>query len=94
MKQKMVDKVILFYKVWSAALMAIFIFMADYRTDAFNTWWISTAVLMMYLLINILYLANLKRKITEDRLKEVIEERNARLSRRANRLGKHKEDES
>lgn len=94
MKKKTVDKVILFYKVWSAALLAIFIFMADYRTGAFNIWWISTAVLMLYLLVNILYLANIKRKITEDRLKELIEERNARLSRRANRLGMYKEDES
>lgn len=93
MKQKTVDKVIWIYKYWSATLLALFIFMAEYRTDAFFMWWISTAVLMIYLLINILYLANLRRKISEERLKELIEERNARLSRRANRLGRHKEDE-
>ncbi len=89
MKHKTVEKVIWFYKFWSATLLAIFIFMADYRTEAFCTWWISTAIL-----INILYLANLKKKISGDRLKELIKERNERLSRRASRMGKRMEDES
>lgn len=94
MKQKTVDKVVMFYKFWSATLLTIFIFMASYRMEVFYTWWIGTAVLMMYLLINILHLVNLKKKLSEDRLKELIEERNARLSRRARRMGKRMEDES
>ena len=93
MKQKTVDRIIWFYKFWSAALLAIFILIADLRIEAFNIWWISTAVLMMYLLVNILHLENLKKKISEDRLKELMQERNARLSRRTNKFGRCKEDE-
>ena len=62
MNHKIVEKVIGFYKYWSATLLAIFIFMADYRTEAFYVWWISTAVLMMYLLIDVLYLMSLKKE--------------------------------
>ena len=94
MKQKTVDKVICFYKFWSATLLAIFILWADYRSEAFSIWWISTAVFMIYLLMNILYLANLKRKISDDRLKELIQERKEMRSVRAIRLGSHKEDEA
>lgn len=93
MNHKIVEKVIWFYQYWSATLLAIFIFMADYRTEAFYVWWISTAVLMMYLLIDVLYLMSLKKKISNDKLKEIIQERNERLSRRANKLGMHKEDD-
>lgn len=64
MKQRIATKVILFYKFWSATLLAIAIFIADYRKEAFYTWWISTAFLMLYILVNILYLANLKKKKT------------------------------
>lgn len=92
MKQKTVEKVIWFYKFWSAALLAVMLIVPDYRMETFHTWWLSTAILIMYLVINILYLAHLKKKISDDRLKELIQERNARLSRRAEKMGRHMEE--
>lgn len=42
-------------------------------------------ILMMYLLCNILYLTKLKKKLSENKLKEIIQERNNRLARKANK---------
>lgn len=93
MKQASVEKVIGFYKIWTVVLIVLFIVLQNCRWAVFSAWWISSAVLMLYLLCNILYLARLKKKLSEDKLKEVIIERNNRLARRANKMAKRLEEE-
>ncbi len=93
MRQKREEKIVLAYKIWTLVLIILFIFQSNSRWAIFSAWWITTAILMLYLLGNILYLLRLKKKLSEDKLQEIIQERNSRLARKAYKNRKRLEEE-
>ena len=93
MRQKREEKIVLAYKIWTLVLIILFIFQSNSRWTIFSAWWITTAILMLYLLGNILYLLRLKKKLSEDKLQEIIQERNSRLARKAYKNRKRLEEE-
>ncbi len=95
MKQKREEQIIWAYKIWTIVLIILFFFQSNSRWAIFYAWWISTAVLMMYLLCKILYISWLKKKIIEDKLQEIITERKHRMvmAQKENKAGRPLEEE-